>query len=113
MAEDKKESENKMLVKKYRKKPLIIEAIQFNCLNFDDIELFINPNNDENNIILTYDNSEEEIDGLKPDILSKIFIETLEGTMIAIDGDYIIKGINSEFYPCKKEIFEKTYDLVE
>lgn len=36
-------------------------------------------------------------------------IETLEGTMIASPGDWIIKGINGELYPCKPDIFEKTY----
>lgn len=42
-----------------------------------------------------------------------IEIETLEGTMLASFGDYIIKGVNGEFYPCKPDIFEKTYDLVQ
>ena len=36
-------------------------------------------------------------------------IKTLEGKMIASDGDYIIRGVNGEFYPCKSDIFEKTY----
>lgn len=36
-------------------------------------------------------------------------IKTLEGKMIASDGDYIIRGVNGEFYPCKPDIFEKTY----
>ena len=40
-------------------------------------------------------------------------IETLEGTMEISDGDYIIKGVNGEFYPCKPDIFEKTYDIIE
>lgn len=41
-----------------------------------------------------------------------MLIQTLEGTMAASPGDYIIKGINGEFYPCKPDIFEKTYELV-
>ena len=41
-----------------------------------------------------------------------IKIETLEGTMKASVGDYIIKGVNGEFYPCKPDIFEKTYEEV-
>lgn len=41
-----------------------------------------------------------------------IIIQTLEGNMKAIKGDYIIKGIKGEFYPCKKEIFEETYSKV-
>ena len=39
-------------------------------------------------------------------------IETLEGDMLAKNGDYIIKGVNGEFYPCKPDIFSKTYDIV-
>lgn len=44
---------------------------------------------------------------------TKIEIKTLEGTMCAVPGDYIIKGVNGEFYPCKSDIFLKTYDLIE
>lgn len=40
------------------------------------------------------------------------FIDTLEGPMKVSDGDYIIKGVNGEFYPCKPDIFEKTYEVV-
>lgn len=40
-------------------------------------------------------------------------IKTLEGTMSATPGDIIIKGVNGEFYPCKPEIFEKTYEIVK
>lgn len=40
-------------------------------------------------------------------------IKTLEGVHIATEGDYIIKGINDEFYPCKPDIFLKTYDILE
>ena len=39
-------------------------------------------------------------------------IQTLEGVMTARLGDYIIKGVNGEFYPCKPDIFEKTYDVI-
>ena len=41
------------------------------------------------------------------------YIKTLEGDMIVSLGDYIIKGVNGEFYPCKPDIFEKTYEAVE
>lgn len=40
------------------------------------------------------------------------FIDTLEGAMEVSDGDYIIKGVNGEFYPCKPDIFEKTYEAI-
>jgi hypothetical protein len=39
-------------------------------------------------------------------------INTLEGTMTAVEGDWIIKGVKGEFYPCKPDIFEATYDRV-
>ncbi len=45
--------------------------------------------------------------------LNGLYIETLEGNMRADVGDYIIKGVNGEFYPCKPDIFEKTYEPVE
>lgn len=76
----------------YRKKPVVIEAIQFNK-NFTEIEKFCEGN---------FDWSEGKSD-----------IKTLEGTMRASVGDWIIKGVNGEFYPCKPDIFEKTYDQVE
>lgn len=41
-----------------------------------------------------------------------MYIETLEGKMRADIGDYIIKGVNGEFYPCKPDIFHKTYDII-
>lgn len=40
-------------------------------------------------------------------------IKTLEGNMEASIGDFIIKGVNDEYYPCKPDIFEKTYDAIE
>ncbi len=40
-------------------------------------------------------------------------IHTLEGDMTAVPGDYIITGVKGELYPCKKEIFEATYDIIE
>lgn len=46
-------------------------------------------------------------------IVAHINIDTLEGTMRADPGDFIIKGVNGEFYPCKPDIFEKTYEAVE
>lgn len=64
--------------------------------------------------------SKIEAEGYKTRTFSKppmravtgIVIETLEGDMEASYGDFIIKGVNGEFYPCKPEIFEKTYEKV-
>lgn len=41
----------------------------------------------------------------------ELYIVTLEGNMHVSEGDYVIKGVNGEFYPCKPDIFEKTYDF--
>lgn len=45
-----------------------------------------------------------------PDLMQELRIKTLEGTMSVNKGDYIIKGVKGEFYPCKPDIFEMTYD---
>lgn len=85
---------------KYRKKPVVIEAIQYTGDNFKEIEELINdsPTNRE---ILFRPASE------------RLVIRTLEGDMEANKGDFIIKGIQGEFYPCKPDIFEATYEKVE
>ena len=82
----------------YRKKPVVIEAIQFNGKNAEEIEQWSN-----NNV---------KSGPVSEDTLSRAYleIETLEGTMTAQPNDYIIKGVSGEFYPCKPDIFEKTYD---
>lgn len=83
---------------KYRKKPVEIEAIQFNGYNWAECYQFM---------------SDKPL--LFPQVFEKrekIEINTLEGTMTASIGDWIIKGVNGEFYPCKPDIFEKTYEPV-
>lgn len=85
---------------KYRKKPVIIEAIQFEDNSDRIIEIHEFMGGDT--IRVNYED--------KDNPYSKI--ETLEGIMKASVGDYIIKGVNGEFYPCKPDIFEKTYERV-
>lgn len=87
---------------KYRKKPVVIEAMQFNGM--DDYLKIIDWVNESGDT-----SSGDEFEYKTPIML----IPTLEGTMAANPGDYIIRGVNGEFYPCKPGIFEKTYDLVE
>ena len=87
---------------KYRKKPVVIKAVQF----FDNAESITNISNFIGNAFLV------KVDYKKPD-KPVIPIATLEGVMTASVGDYIVKGINGEFYPCKPDIFEKTYEFVE
>lgn len=86
---------------KYKKKPVVIEAIQWNGGNLEEIKVFINDKsfNKLNNIV----NIDEF--GLR--------IKTLEGIMKASINDFIIKGIKNEFYPCKPDIFELTYDNID
>ena len=77
---------------KYRKRPVVIEAVQFNG-NFNEIEEFVG--------------GDAEFRG------KELIVATLEGPLQASPGDFIIKGIKGEFYPCKPDIFYITYDLVE
>ena len=91
---------------KYRKKPVVIEAVQLKVDNFDAVCDFMGgtpvPKHNPDFGIDEHGNTNEPYLG--------VYIETLEGKMLASYGDYIIKGVNGEFYPCKPDIFEKTYD---
>lgn len=87
---------------KYRKKPVVIEALQLNTspASLNDCVEFIE--NGGGKVAVDFEN---ETHYLK--------ISTLEGTMKASVDDWIIKGVKGEFYPCKPDIFEATYDLAE
>ena len=87
---------------KYKKKPIVIEAFKFYV---DCIPDWFVDKVTTNDIVL------HNCDYKKYDI-SEAFCEinTLEGVMRANGGDYIIKGVNNEVYPCKEVIFIKTYD---
>lgn len=87
-------------MKRYRKKPVEVEAVQFK----DDAEVLCELSAFIDNQDLRVDYADPENPVLK--------IETLEGVMKASVGDYIIKGVNGEFYPCKPDIFQKTYEEV-
>ncbi|EID30407.1 hypothetical protein HMPREF1110_1732 [Streptococcus mitis SK579] len=78
---------------KYRKKPVVIEAIRFIGSNYEEIREFIGQNT------------------LCSDL--SIVIPTLEGDMVAQKGDYIIEEVQGEFYPCKPDIFAQTYEKTE
>lgn len=89
---------------KFRKKPVVIEAIQWNNLNHQEIIEFATG---------SYGPALESEAAYQAGQGAPIFsmlIPTLEGTMKAMPGDWIIKGVNGEFYPCKPDIFEKTYE---
>ncbi|CAG5707444.1 TPA: hypothetical protein ACLYDT_001122 [Streptococcus pneumoniae] len=79
---------------KYRKKPVVVEAVQWNGNNHKEVIDFA-----ENKIWF--------------DALGNIWIATLEGDMVAKKGDYIIKGVQGEYYPCKLDIFAEIYEKTE
>ena len=84
---------------KYKKKPVVIEAIIWNG-NYDEVYEFMDADNNFG------------IVGLDKDDVNILQIRTLEGIMNAQLGDYIIRGIKGEYYPCKPDIFEMTYEQV-
>ena len=83
------------MINKYRKKPVIVEAVIWTGNNIDEVKELAK--SAVENIIFVNNN---------------LYIETLEGNMNASVGDYIIKGIAGEFYPCKPDIFKQTYETV-
>ncbi|MFD2172395.1 hypothetical protein [Tumebacillus lipolyticus] len=80
------------MIQKFRKKPVEIEAIQYDGGNADEIAAFVGDASPKLNIDDQY------------------AIATLEGVMLANVGDWIIKGVQGEFYPCKPDVFAATYD---
>lgn len=89
----KEKEEEKYMPALYQKNPMVIEAILFDTEYLNAAKVFCKD--------LCYN---PEIDNY--------CIKTLEGDMVVRNGDYIIKGVAGEFYPCKKAIFEKTYQKV-
>ena len=83
------------MVKRYKKKPIVIEAIQLLDEDYNRCIKFIGKEN------------------ISQVSIGFIEIKTLEGNMKARIFDYIIKGINGEFYPCKPDVFKNTYDEVK
>ena len=84
-------------MKKYRKRPVMVEAIQFTGDNREEVEKFL-----QGTPHVWGDQCAENF----------LTIVTLEGNHHVSVGDYIIKGVKGEFYPCKPDIFEMTYELV-
>ena len=86
---------------KYRKKPVVIEAVQIESNNELDVLDFVNGGDQKRGGGI----------GFAKD--GHLYIHTLEGDMRADLNDYIIKGVSGEFYPCKPDIFALTYEPVE
>lgn len=99
------------MVNKYVKRPVEVEAIQLCWTNWNEICDFIqgivSPENPARNTKEFSDKCGEP----GPDYI-EFDIPTLEGKMLVRHGDYIIKGVEGEFYPCKPDIFHKTYKIV-
>lgn len=88
------------MIQKYRKMPVVISAAAYKPSTIRTTFAFCKP-----------DLSSDALDGVEA-MRAPLFIETLEGTMEAQYGDYIIQGVAGEFYPCKPAIFEQTYEQV-
>ena len=86
------------MVRKYRKKPIVIEAMLYD--------------RKDNDIYAIWDWAGDEGDRFSVGQDGKVEIETLEGVVTADIGDYIIRGVEGEFYPCKPSIFAATYEEV-
>ncbi len=82
---------------KYRKKPVVVDAVQVTASTFD----------------APHPNPEHIAGVIYDPVLRIATIQTLEGLMIANIGDWIIRGVKGEFYPCKPDIFEATYEVAE
>lgn len=80
---------------KFRKKPVVIEAVQWTGDNLSELQSFVPKEHWHNKL--------SEPMGIK----------TLEGVMTISEGDWIIKGVKGEYYPCKPDIFAATYEPVE
>jgi len=89
---------------KFRKKPVVIHAVQWDSHKpFASFKKVVQMTDLSAPFYLT------NVDGPS----SELKIKTLEGEMLCGDRDWVIKGVNGEFYPCKPDIFEKTYEAVE
>ena len=80
----------------YRKKPIVIDAVQWNGSMKPIIDMI-------GHDLPTYGEGKD----------GSLRITTLEGDMECSKGDFIIKGINGELYPCKPDIFDKTYEVIK
>ena len=96
-------------IKRYRKKPVVIEAVQWDGTSggANTVIDWIN----DNEGCARYRCAPGGCTGTEEG--HRVAIETLEGTMFADAGDWIIRGVQGEFYPCKSDIFEATYERVD
>ena len=94
---------------RYKKKPVEVEAVKFNgvgrkdCDTFSEVPMWLSDALSGDDPVLYW----------TPTYGSKVQlnVKTLEGNHVASPGDYIIRGVKGELYPCKPDVFEMTYDL--
>ena len=84
------------MTRRFRKKPVVIEAAQWNGKNLSELSEW----------------SGREWDVVPDGEVNLLAVLTLEGVMFARPGDWIIRGVAGEFYPCKPAIFAETYEAV-
>jgi hypothetical protein len=85
-------------VKQFRKKPVVISAVQWTGENFEAVTEFL---------------GDDFVGASRGPGFDEIVIQTLEGGITASLGDWVIRGVKGEHYPCKPDIFEATYEPVE
>ncbi len=83
-----------------RKKPVVVAAMLYNGTNHEEVCDWVNENNDH--LIPAHQMADRK----------SLIIPTLEEPMVADVGDYIIRGVKGEFYPCKPDIFALTYEVL-
>lgn len=91
------------MIQKARKKPVEVEVCQWTGKNVTEMMTFCNG--------AAHDIYQINLANMPTEY--SLIIHTLEGDHRAIIGDYIIKGVHGEFYPCKEDIFHETYDIIE
>lgn len=98
-----------MKVTKFRKKPVVVEALQWTDSDIRTMYNFLEGKTDNDPICREGKNFYIDHDKA----FGGLIIQTLEGDHIAEIGDWIIKGVEGEFYPCKPSVFELTYELAD
>ena len=104
------------MIKKYKKRPISIEALQWTGDNPEEVREFVGDSlsydiNVDIEMIKEYVNKRGDLNDNETE--SYFVIKTLEGNHLTTIGDYIIKGVRGEFYPCKEDIFLETYEEVD
>ena len=97
--------------KTYRKKPVCVQAVQLNYKNWSEVCDFLGDIICADNPA-TYGKASDTCGEDGPEFIN-VRIPTLEGSHLALHGDWIIKGVSGEFYPCKPNIFQKTYEAID